>query len=74
VGRKRLAKWYAAANRRRGELLTKELLRGDLTPEEQTELDGLQKKCLAEVNRVYPLPPTLSVELKTLFMCSRRGK
>jgi hypothetical protein len=55
MGRKRLRKWYAEVNKRRGELIGKKN-RGGLTESEETELAALQVRCLAEVNRVLPRP------------------
>lgn len=50
--RKLLARWYAAASRRRGELLTKKYRGGGLTAAEAVELADLRERCRAEVVRV----------------------
>lgn len=51
--RKRLRKWFKEVNNRRGELIFKETR----TPEEEKELEHLQKIVGEEIERVYPRPP-----------------
>lgn len=57
MARKRLARWFAAANARRGELIGREFGGGPpLTGAERRELEVLQRKCGDEIRRVFPLP------------------
>ncbi|MDE2102661.1 MAG: hypothetical protein KGL39_35785 [Patescibacteria group bacterium] len=51
MARKRLAKWFKAANERRLQLIDQ----SRLTKAEKSELAELTKKCSAEIDRVFPL-------------------
>ena len=66
MGRRRLAKWFKAANQRRCDLISKKYDKG-LLSEEQLEFEDLQKRCFEEVRRVHPLPTEFAMkQLKEL--------
>jgi hypothetical protein len=72
MGKKRLKKWYDAANKRRGDLIHRKAY-DNLTPEEMAELESLQEKCLAEVNRVHPPPDMTELDAKLDSLERRLG-
>jgi len=72
MGKKRLRKWFVTANKRRGDLIHRKVY-NNLTPDEDVELELLQEKCLAEVDRVHPSPDFTELDAKLDALEARYG-